>query len=202
MHGGPKLSKAIGWALSLTLLLAPRAAAAQGWDAKISSRLTLGGGAYVAEQTPSPWPLFELGLRSDVLFGEARPARVRFGPALDFRSEDFRTFEVAGGLAVLLPVDRGFAFTLTGGGGWGARPQGRDGPLALGVIAFGWRPYDYFSAYAWGIDGYVSTRVQLNEPRVWEITVGVEVDCGILFAIPFMFLYELAHGHDPDEPAR
>lgn len=184
----------------MALLAFASHARADDWDARVSTRITLGGGAYLAEQGVDPWPLFELGLRTDLLFGEAHPERVRLGPMLDLRTEDFRTFEVAGGASVLLPLESGFAFTLSAGGGWGARPEGRDGPLALGVVAFGWRPYDYFSAYSWAVNGYVSTRVQLFEPRVWEVTAGIEIDCEFLFAIPFMFFYELANAHDPDEP--
>lgn len=182
------------------VLALPCAASADDWDARVSARLALGGGAYVAEQGLDPWPLFELGLRSDLLFGEARPAQVRFGPAIDLRTEDFRTFELAGGLAVLLPIDSGFALTVTAGAGWGARPEGRDGALALGQLAVGWRPYNYFSAYSWAINFYAGTRVQLMEPRVWEVTAGIEIDLEILFVIPFMFVVELARAGDPDEP--
>lgn len=188
----------LGAVLALALALAPTSARAEGWDARVSSRLTLGGGAYVPEQLGDPWPLFEMGLRTDLLFGEARPAQVRFGPALDLRTEGFRTFELAGALAVLLPIDSGFALTLTGGAGWGARPEGRDGALALAQVAFGWRPYNYFSAYAWAVNLYAGTRVQLMEPRVWEVTVGVELDVELLFVIPFMFFVELARARDPD----
>jgi hypothetical protein len=186
-----------GLASSISLTSSARA---DDWDARVSSRLTLGGGVYVPEQLGDPWPLFELGVRTDLLFGEARPTRVRFGPALDLRTEGFRTFELAGGLALLLPVDQGFAFTVTGGAGWGARPEGRDGALALGTLAFGWRPYNYFSAYAWAVNLYASTRVQIQEPRVWEVTVGVELDFEFLFVIPFMYVVELSRGGDPDEP--
>lgn len=182
------------------VLALPCAASADDWDARVSARLALGGGAYIAEQGLDPWPLFELGLRSDLLFGEARPAQVRFGPAIDLRTEDFRTFELAGGLAVLLPIDSGFALTVTAGAGWGARPEGRDGALALGQLAVGWRPYNYFSAYSWAINFYAGTRVQLMEPRVWEVTAGIEIDLEILFVIPFMFVVELARAGDPDEP--
>lgn len=188
-------------ALSFLLVLAMSSVAfADDWDAQVSARLSLGGGAYVPEQGVDPWPLFELGLRSDLLFGEARPARVRFGPALDLRTEGFRTFEAAGGLSVLLPLDSGFAFTVTGAAGWGARPEDRDGPLALGTVAIGWRPYNYFSAYAWAVNLYAGARVQLQEPRVWEVTVGIEVDLEMLFVIPVMFFVELARGSDPHEP--
>lgn len=187
--------------LALVLALAaPSLAHADDWDAQVSARLTFGGGAYVPEALGDPWPLFEMGLRSDLLFGEARPARVRLGPALDLRTEGFRTFELAGGLALLLPVESGFAFTVTGGAGWGARPEGRDGALALGQLAFGWRPYNYFSAYAWAVNLYAGARVQLLEPRVWEITIGLEFDLEFLFVIPFMFFWELAEARDPDEP--
>lgn len=189
----------IARALAVVLLIAPSVAAAD-WDAQVSARLTLGGGAYVPEAMGDPWPLFEMGLRSDLLFGEAHPARVRLGPALDLRTEGFRTFEVAGALAVLLPVEQGFAFTVTGGAGFGARPEGRDGALALAQIAFGWRPYNYFSAYAWAVNLYAAGRVQLIEPRAWEITIGLEVDFEFLFVIPFMFFWELAEARDPDEP--
>jgi hypothetical protein len=191
--------KAVLLAAAAVLAL-PCAASADDWDARVSARLALGGGAYIAEQGPDPWPLFELGLRSDLLFGEARPAQVRFGPAIDLRTEDFRTFELAGGLAVLLPIDSGFALTVTAGAGWGARPEGRDGALALGQLAVGWRPYNYFSAYSWAINFYAGTRVQLMEPRVWEVTAGIEIDLEILFVIPVMFIVELAQAGDPDEP--
>lgn len=183
----------------LALLLVPASARAD-WDAQVSSRLYLGGGAYVLEQDPAPWPLFELGLRADVLFGENRDEMVRLGPALDLRTEDFRTFEVGGGLAILWPTGSGFGITTTLGGGWGARPEDRDGAFALGQIAFGWRPYDYFSAYAWTAGVYAAGRVQLENDRAWEITIGVEVDLEFLFVIPLMFFVELARAQDPDEP--
>ncbi len=42
--------------------------------------------------------------------------------------------------------------------------------------------------------------MQLERDRVWEVSVGVEVDLEFIFAVPFMFFYELANAHDPDEP--
>lgn len=185
--------------VAFLVALAPAAAQAD-WDVQISSRLQLGGGAWIAEQDPSPWPLFEAGLRADVLLGEARDENVRFGPALDVRTEGFRTLEVGGGLAILWPTGSGFGFTTTFGGGWGARPEDRDGAFAMGQIAFGWRPYDYFSAYAWTAGFYAAGRVQLEGERAWEITIGVEVDLELLFVIPVMFFVELARAEDPDEP--
>ncbi|MCA9604560.1 MAG: hypothetical protein KC619_03125 [Myxococcales bacterium] len=181
----------------LALLLVPASAHAD-WDAQVSSRLSLGGGVYVLEQDPAPWPLFELGLRADLLLGENHDEVVRFGPALDLRTEDFRTLEVAGGLAILWPTGSGFGITTTFGAGWGARPEDRDGAFALAEIAFGWRPYDYFSAYAWTAGVYAAGRAQLENGRAWEITIGVQVDLEILFVIPFMFFVELARAHDPD----
>jgi len=190
----------LGAALALAILGAPTVASAD-WDAQVSTRLLLGGGAWIGEQDQEAWPLFELGLRGDVLLGEARPGQVRFGPAIDLRTEDFRTFEAAGGLAVFFPTGRGFGLTLTGGAGWGARPEGRDGALAFGQLALGWRPYNYFSPYAYALNVYAGARAQVqSEPRAWEVTVGVEVDLEFIFAIPFMFFVELARGHDPDEP--
>lgn len=182
--------------------LVPSVAGAQvGWDARLSARLTLGGGAWIAEDGRDPWPLFEMGMRADLLFGEARPANVRFGPALDLRTEDFRTFELAGALAVLFPIDQGFAITLTAGAGWGARPEDRDGALALGVVSVGWRPYNYFEWYSWAVLFYAATRVQLENERAWEVTIGLEFDFEFLFVIPFMFFLELAEARDPDEPS-
>ena len=186
--------------LAAAILALPGAASADDWDARVSARLALGGGAYIAEQGLDPWPHFEVALRSDLLFGEARPAQVRFGPAIDLRTEGFRTLELAGGLALLLPLDSGFALTVTAGAGWGARPEGRDGALALGQLAVGWRPYNYFSAYSWAINFYAGARAQLMEPRVWEVTAGIEIDLEILFVIPVMFVVELARAGDPDEP--
>lgn len=192
---------------ALALLLCAPAVAAADWDAQVSTRLQLGGGAQIPERGPDPWPMFELGLRGDVLLGEARPGRVRLGPALDVRTEDFQTLELGAGAALLLPTAQGFGVTLTGGAGWGARPAvegvGRDGAFAFGQIAFGWRPYNYFGAYAWTAGVYAATRVQLeSDPRAWEITVGVEVDLELLFVIPVMFIVEATRGGDPDEPPR
>ena len=171
------------------------------WDAQVSTRLLLGGGLYALEQGPEPWPLLELGWRTDLLFGEARPSTVRFGPALDLRTEGFRTAEIAGGLAAVWPTGRGFALTTTAGAGWGARPEGRDGALAFAQLAFGYRPYNYFSPYGYALNVYAGARVQVEpDPRAWEFTIGVEVDAEFLFAIPVMFFVELARGSDPHEP--
>jgi hypothetical protein len=188
-------------ALVALLLLSAAPARADDWTIQTSGRLTLGGGAYIPESAPQgTWPLFETGLRGDLMIGEARPARVRFGPMLDLRTEDFRTFELAGALAVLFPLDAGFTLTLNAGAGWGARPEDRDGALALGIVSVGWRPYNYFGLYGWTVQLYGAARVQLENDRVWEVTIGLEIDFEILFVIPFMFLWELAEARDPDEP--
>lgn len=182
-------------------IFAVASAAHADWDPQFGARLTLGGGAYVSEARPDPWPLFELGLRADMLLGERRPDQVRFGPALDLRTEDFRTFEIAGALELFLPVGMGLGFTLVSGADFKARPEGRDGGLLLEQIAFGYRSFNYFSIYGWAVNVYAGTRIQLPEPRAWEITIGVEIDCELIFVIPFLFLYTLAtQGGDPDEP--
>lgn len=187
-------------ALVSLLALAPTRARAD-WDAQLSVRLLLGGGAFVDEQQPDPWPFFELGLRADVLLGEARPDRVRFGPAIDLRTEDYRTFEAGGGLALYLPTGLGFGIVTTVGAGWGARPENRDGAFGLAHIALGYRPYNYFSVYGYGVAVYAGARVQLErDPRAWEVSLGVEIDAEFLFAVPIMFVYGLANARDPDEP--
>ena len=186
--------------VALAFALGASAAHAQDWDAQLSTRLMLGAGAQIPEQGAEPWPMMELGLRADLLFGEARPGTVRLGPAVDFRTEDFATFEAAGALALFLPTGIGFGFTATGGAGWGARPGGRDGAFGLAQIALGYRPYNYFSAYGYALGIYAGARVQVEpDPRAWEITVGVEVDLEFIFAIPFMFFVELARARDPFE---
>ncbi|MBX3273710.1 MAG: hypothetical protein KF729_25825 [Sandaracinaceae bacterium] len=185
-------------ALALALALFAPATARADWDAQLSSRVSVGGGAYVLEADPAPWPLFELGLRADLLLGESRDEVVRFGPALDVRTEGFRTLEVAGALAILWPTGAGFGITTTFGAGWGARPEDRDGAFALGQLAFGWRPYNYFSAYAWTAGVYAAGRVQLENGRAWELTIGLELDVELLFVIPFMFFVELARARDPE----
>lgn len=180
--------------------LALSANAQADWDGQLSTRLLTGGGAWIAEQSPDPWPLFELALRADVLLGEAHPGVVRLGPAFDLRTEDFRTLEAGGGLAIFFPTGLGFGLTTTFAGGWGARPEDRDGAFGLAQIAIGYRPYNYFSAYAYAVNLYAGARVQLENERVWEVTMGLEVDLEFVSVIPFMFVYQLARGHDPDEP--
>lgn len=187
-------------AVAFLAALLVTATAQADWDAQLSTRLLLGGGAWVAEPQPEPWPLFELGFRADVLFAEAHPGLVRFGPVIDLRTEGFRTFEAGGGLAVFFPTGLGFGITTTFAAGWGARPEDRDGAFGLAQIAIGYRPYNYFSAYAYAVNVYAGTRVQLESGRAWEVTVGIEIDLGLVAAVPFMFVYELARAHDPDEP--
>lgn len=185
--------------LALGLLVGLPSRARADWDLQLSSRLQVGGGVWIAEQDPAPWPLFEMGLRVDALFGEAHPEQVRFGPAADLRTEGFRTLEVGGGLAILWPTGSGFGVTTTFGAGWGARPEDRDGAFAFGQLAFGWRPYNYFSAYGWTAGVYAAGRAQMENGRAWEITIGIELDLELLVAIPFMFFVELARPQDPDE---
>ena len=199
------MASGVKWAGVATLLLLcgvglPANVASADWDVQISSRLQLGGGVYIDEQSPAPWPLFEAAARADLLIGEAHPGLVRFGPAIDVRTEDFRTAELAGGLAILWPTGQGFGFTTTLGAGYGFRPDGRDGALAFAQIAFGWRPYDYFSAYAWTAGVYLAGRAQLENGRAYEVTLGLEIDFEITGVIPILFFARLATGEDPDEP--
>ena len=136
-----------------------------------------------------------------MLLGPARPSTVRFGPALDLRTEGFRTLEAAGGLALLLPTGLGFGATITAADGWGTRPEDRDGAFLLGQLALGYRPYNYFSDYGYALNVYAGARWQVErDPAAWEITVGFEVDLEFVFAIPFMFFVELARARDPGEP--
>ena len=56
--------------------------------------------------------------------------------------------------------------------------------------------------YGYALNVYAGTRVQLPEPRAWEITLGVEIDAELLFVLPVLFLITLFRGGDPDEPVR
>lgn len=167
-------------------------------DAQISSRLGVGGGARRLDGG-SVDGRFEMLLRAEALFGPAGPDVVRVGPALDFRTGDFASAEIAGGLTLLLPIARGWPLWLTAGAGYAARDDGPSAAIGLGTIAFGYRGYDYQDAYGFAVDVYVSTRVDFEEPGRFEITAGLAVDLALIFVLPAMAIITWARGGDPGE---
>lgn len=168
------------------------------WTPQWSARLVVGGGARFPEGQGTQG-LFETGVRSELLFGKPGDEHARIGPALDIRTANFDTIETTGGLGVLLPTWRGYPIVLTATAGWAER-RGRDNAVFAGTFAWGYRSYDFHDFYGLGLQAYVSSRVDLTEPRGWEITGGVEIDLEALVVIPAGFFKMLFSRGDPDEP--
>ena len=174
-------------------LLSPNAARAR---PQTSLRLITGGGV---EQVAGEFEgLFEMGLRSELLFGAGASDQVRLGPALELRTADFDTGEVAGGAHLLLPVISGFPLGLSWLGGVAFAPQRRE-PITVATVHLGYRSYNYHSIYGYGLAAYVGARVGLGDQGGIEVTAGIEIDLAFLIAIPVAFTWELITAGDPDE---
>ncbi len=167
-------------------------------DAQISSRLGVGGGARRLDGGAIDGR-FEMLLRAEALFGSARPDVVRVGPALDFRTGDFASAEIAGGLTLLLPIAKGWPLWITAGAGYAARDDGPSGAIGLVTLAFGYRGYDYHDIYGFAVDVYVTSRVDFEEPGRFEVTAGLAFDLALIFVLPAMAIITWARGGDPDE---
>ena len=160
------------------------ASAAMGADLLLDTRLQL-------EQT----------LRTEILFGRPGDEHFRVGPAFDLRFQRFDSAEIAAGLAVLVPIARGYPLVLTAAAGYATRAQPQtDGGFFMGTVAWGYRSYNFHSFYGLGLQLYVSTRVHLEDRSHYEITAGIEIDLATLFVIPAMFVISLFRGGAPDEP--
>ncbi len=181
--------------IAIVTVLAPDRAWAR---PQISVRLAGGVGDAPRGALPDD-VLFELALRGEALFGAPGDRSVRVGPAVELRTDDFVTAEAAGGLSLLLPIAMGYPIVLTAGLGWASRPGNADAPFALGIVAWGYRSYDYASSYAFALQLYAATHVDLDAGHLWSVTGGIEVDLEI-FAIPFIAAYTwLTRRGDPDE---
>jgi hypothetical protein len=189
---------AVGVALVVAVVAVGLARPAQACaEPQLSVRLGAGGGASIAGDTTDGF--FEMNLRSELLFGGDAVDVVRVGPAVDLRTRAFDTAEAAGGAALLLPVLHGWPVVATAGLGWASRPGDADGAFALGTLAFGFRPYDFESAYGFGLELYATARYGLDDTHAWEISAGIEIDLEFLLVIPAMTLWTwITHG-DPDE---
>jgi hypothetical protein len=183
-------------AIWVALLSAPTTANA---DWQLSARLGAGGGVETAP-TLDREARFEMMVRSELLLGPHRVRQVRFGPALELRTAGFETAEAAGGLAISIPVLTAAPLVLTAGAGWASRPADGDAAFAMGIVAWGFRPYNHFSRYGFALQVYAAARHDLSAPDVVAITAGVEVDLLFLTVIPGLLLYEWITGGDPDEP--
>jgi len=185
----------VSTALLAASLALPSAAFA---DAQVSSRLGIGGGAR-RDALGAVDGRFEMLLRAEVLFGGARPDVVRVGPAIDLRTGNFASAEVAGGLALLLPIAGGWPLWVTGGAGWAARNDGPDAAFGLATLAFGYRGYDYHDPYGFAVDLYVTYRVDFEDAGRFEITAGLAFDLELIFVLPTRALITWITSGDPDE---
>lgn len=168
-------------------------------DAQISVRLANGGGASIVEHGADE-AIWEVAVRGEALFGPAAPGYVRFGPAIELRTDDYVTAEAAGGVALSLPIVESMPLVVTAGAGWASRPGDADGPVGVGVIAWGYRSYDYAGAYAFGLELYAAAHVDLADAGIWQITGGVEIDLELIVVVPALLLWNLLSAGDPDEP--
>lgn len=182
------------WIVLSMLVFAPIAKA----DWQSSARMAVGGGARLGPEQSGG--IFDLALRSEVLFGAPRPGVVRVGPAIDLRTATFRTFEPAAGAMLLIPTWEGYPILLTAAAGYALRRGDRpDAPFALGTLAWAYRRYNPFSPYGFGFQAYVTTRADLDGSGRWEITGGIELDLVFLLSIPFGALRALLGGGEPTE---
>lgn len=167
-------------------------------DFQASARLGFGLGGTVGDNA-QPGLLIETVLRSEILFGAAGDEHFRVGPALDLRFQRFQTFEAAVGLAVLMPIARGFPLVVTLGAGYAFRDEdARPDTFFLGTLAWGYRSYNFHSRYGYGLQVYVSSRLDTDAGAV-EITGGVEIDFGFVLLPAIMAVQAMRRG-DPDEP--
>ncbi len=134
--------------------------------------------------------MFDIGLRSELLFGAPGDGAVRLGPALELRAADFAELDVALGAAILLPVWRGYPLLWSVLGGWSPLGPLRGEPLLVSTLAWGYRSYDHGGVYGFAAQLYVSGRVGPagGEPLRWEVTGGIEIDLELLLLGPVMLL--------------
>lgn len=189
-------SLAVGIALAVALCASQ--AEAQ-YDVQITSRLFVGGGAELPAQRPTN-ALLDFGARAELLIGDAAAQRFRIGPGIDLRTATFRTFEAAGGVALLLPLGLDFAIEAMVGAGFAARPDGHDGGIGVLTLRAAYQPYDHFDCYSHGVAIYGTGRAGLDG-QTWEVTGGLEIDFEFLFATPLVYVITALSGHDPDEPS-
>lgn len=190
-------ARALALVLTLAALTAAGTAHAQ-YDVQITSRLFAGGGAELPAQRPVAG-VFDFGARAELLIGDAAAQRFRIGPGVDLRTATFRTFEAAGGVALLLPLGFDFAIEAMIGAGFAARPDGHDGGIGVLTLRAAYQPYDHFDCYSHGIAIYGTGRAGLDG-QTWEVTGGLEVDFEFLIATPIVYVVTMLSGHDPDEP--
>lgn len=173
--------------------LSPRSAHA---DAQYSARLSLGAGKRFADIDDEVG--FETGVRAEAMFGPPRHRSFRVGPALEVRTLDFATIEAGAGAGVLVPTGD-FALGIVGLLEYAARKVAPDGLLAVGTLSWGYRGYNYHSAYGWGLHLYASARKSITGDDVLEFTGGVEIDFMFIAVVPALAIKNLFTKDDPHE---
>jgi hypothetical protein len=169
-------------------------------DGQWSARLGSGAGLRTDSAANAREGVFELKLAADLLFGGPRPNVARVGPLVDLRTGDFRSAEAAGGISLSLPLFQGFPLSISAGLGYANRRAETDSAFALGRVTFGYHPYNYFNAYAYALDFYIDTRIDLRREGVWQLTAGLEIDLEFVIVVPVMFVVRSITEGDPDEP--
>ncbi|MDB4974244.1 MAG: hypothetical protein JWN48_2585 [Myxococcaceae bacterium] len=167
-------------------------------DAQVSARNQLEIGKRSAESGDKL--IVAVGLRADVTFGRAKPGQFRLGPAVEFRTANFKTLEAAAGGCILIPTTGETAFGLYGLFGAATRKDAPDGPVAIGTLTWGFRSYAYNEHwYGYGLNLFGSYREHLGSEGLHEITGGIEVDMMFTTLIPIAAIANFIGGGDPYE---
>jgi hypothetical protein len=170
----------------------------QGIDGQSSLRLVLGAGKRFTDAGDKA--VFDLALRGDTMFGQAKPRVFRLGPAFELRSVNFASLEAALGGGVSVPLPGDYRIGLAGMLGYATRKHAPDAPLGITTFTLGYRGYNYDSWYAWGLNFFVSARKDLRGAPLAEISAGIEVDIMFAAVIPILSIRNYLRAGDPDEP--
>lgn len=177
---------------------------------QVSSRLVTGFG--FARGIPDAGFMGDQGIRTDFLWGKPGDEHFRFGPAIDLRTActtptlivclHNQTLEGGLGGTLLIPFRRGYPITITPAIGYAFRTSafGGDGMYLSNTFAWGYRPYNYFHRYGYGIEAYVNHRMHLDDPSQWEMTFGIEFDLELAVWVPILMVRMGLMNDDPDEP--
>ena len=163
----------LGAAIALLVTLGAAGAWADDSHA-YGARLAVGGGAAI-------WPgearggVFELAPRAEAWFGDD----LYLGPALEFRTANFQTAELAGGLSGGWLSDDGETGLLASlGGGYAWRRGGLDGAVVTAALGWGLLHVDWGLAASTSL--YVSLRHAVTGPSRDELTAGISFGGGFL----------------------
>lgn len=202
-------------ALLVSLFVGPTTASAQYADpddfvVQASARLVSGFG--FARGIPHQGLMGDQAIRADVMFGKPGDWRFRIGPAVELRTActlpilitciHNQTLEGAAGPSLLIPFREGYPLTITPQLGYAFRRDsfGGDGFFVSNTLAWGYRPFNYFHWYAYGINAFVNHRFHLDDPSAWELTFGVELDMEFAIWTPILMI-RMAFQNDEDPDA-